>query len=1131
MRLPERTGVNLARTLILCGAVAALSVRASASSELHNFDIPAQSAGLSFPEFARQAQLQIVAPGEKLRQVHTPALHGTLTVREALAVLLQGTGLTVASETSKLIILTASVADASADKRDIAGGYETVTVTGYHASLASTVGAKRAAFGFTDSIFAEDIGKFSDSSIAEAFNRIPGITISREIDGSGVNVAIRGLGPNFTKVLLNGTQVSIASTGPTNASNPNREVDLNMFPVELFSELTANKSPQADHLEGGTAGTINIRSLRPFDRTGPHVTYVVNLTDVDSQNAPSPSGTLIVSDTIGPFGALIGVTNLSTRFFTRGYETAGWTTPLLATDGAVVQCAPAASCNTLGGGNWVIPSIVPANVTTGGLVPGAKLDQAALLALNPGLSLTQLNNMLLPRLGRPFMEKGVRSRYNGVASLEYRPSDWLRAYIDVILARTSNSFDRSDINWEVRNGAAIPIGVTVDANNVVTSGTFANANWLLEARPYREYGDFYSINPGVDWQATDLFHLSWQANASRSHFFRDAPTILLATASSAGNATGVTGAIAPAGGVTVAYDNSTGSTPSLTTNVALNDPAAFQWAGGRVNISAEKRYTYTAGTHLDLQYGGSEANLKLGFAYDEAFRDVIGYDNSQAWQNAVCGDNPNIFLPNPNSQPSCDGLSVVGNAATVNAVTGYPTYPGLGSGYSTGSAALAYRGSLIPQTQLSSYLKAGPAGFVNVDYAKFFKDSHYDLFDYPNASVATNTALGVGSGNIDEKTYGLYLEFSGENALLEHRLHYNVGLRWVDTQQTVAGPVSHSDPRNLSLVDGAYYPNVVTFVTTKRNYQSLLPSANLMAELGSDFQLRASLSRTMTRPSPNSMLPGLNFSDPAAAIASIGNPQLKPYYSFNMDLGAEYYTGGEGNIAIALFRKSISGFTVSSTQTEPFAMLAQYGVSYGGLTPTQRSGIDARGGPAAATVQLTQTANRDSDVIVRGVELSVVQPWDRLPAPFDIAGLGVMANLTIVGQGDSTAVVTGVSPISYNLIGYYEKDGVSLRLSYVFNGRQVFTDTNQNGICLPNIASGTCPAGARVYNKAYAQLDLSAGLKLARLYGPVFSDPELTLTAKNLTKSNLQTYFQYSQAVYASYQPSRTYVIALRGSF
>ena len=66
---------------------------------------------------------------------------------------------------------------------------ETVVVTGYRASLEQAAVAKRNNVNFTDSVFAEDIGKFPDTNIAESLNRIPGVTISRDSDGEGVNVS------------------------------------------------------------------------------------------------------------------------------------------------------------------------------------------------------------------------------------------------------------------------------------------------------------------------------------------------------------------------------------------------------------------------------------------------------------------------------------------------------------------------------------------------------------------------------------------------------------------------------------------------------------------------------------------------------------------------------------------------------------------------------------------------------------------------------------------------------------------------------------------------------------------------------------------------------------------------------
>src|SRR5688572_11434123 len=149
---------------------------------------------------------------------------------------------------------------------------EEVVVTGFRGSLESSTRAKRESVGFTDAIFTEDIGKFPDTNLAESFNRISGVNISRDITGEGLNVAIRGLNTNFTRVLLNGAPVAIVSTGQDNA-NVNREVDLDLFPSELFSSLTVSKTASAEMLEGGAAGTVNMCMAWPFDNEGANFTY------------------------------------------------------------------------------------------------------------------------------------------------------------------------------------------------------------------------------------------------------------------------------------------------------------------------------------------------------------------------------------------------------------------------------------------------------------------------------------------------------------------------------------------------------------------------------------------------------------------------------------------------------------------------------------------------------------------------------------------------------------------------------------------------------------------------------------------------------------------------------------------
>ena len=147
---------------------------------------------------------------------------------------------------------------------------ETVTVTGYRASLATAIDMKRNDTAAIDSIVAEDIGKFPDSNLAEAMQRIPGVTLARGDGGEGRNISVRGLGPGFTRVRLNGVEGSSQSGssdiyGGGGTTTLGRSFDFNVFPTEIFSSLTARKTPTADIEEGSLGATVDLKAPRPFD--------------------------------------------------------------------------------------------------------------------------------------------------------------------------------------------------------------------------------------------------------------------------------------------------------------------------------------------------------------------------------------------------------------------------------------------------------------------------------------------------------------------------------------------------------------------------------------------------------------------------------------------------------------------------------------------------------------------------------------------------------------------------------------------------------------------------------------------------------------------------------------------------
>ncbi len=161
----------------------------------------------------------------------------------------------------------AQEADASAPAKDTEEISE-VVVTGFRASLQNSVGAKRENIAFTDSIYAEDIGKFPDLNLAESLQRIPGVQIARDFTGEGTSVAVRGLGKDFTQITLNGSPVETASDSNIDGVSQGRGIDLVLFPTELFRQLTVSKTPVASQTEGAVAANIDLRIARPFDEKG-----------------------------------------------------------------------------------------------------------------------------------------------------------------------------------------------------------------------------------------------------------------------------------------------------------------------------------------------------------------------------------------------------------------------------------------------------------------------------------------------------------------------------------------------------------------------------------------------------------------------------------------------------------------------------------------------------------------------------------------------------------------------------------------------------------------------------------------------------------------------------------------------
>ncbi|MBC3885123.1 TonB-dependent receptor [Undibacterium griseum] len=177
-------------------------------------------------------------------------------------------GLTPIASAVALLVLGASMS-AQAQQADQSKPQE-VVVTGIRASLQQSINQKRNAESLVEVITAEDVGKMPDKNVADSLQRIPGVNVATAggtEGGFGENdrVSLRGTPSALTLTTFNGHTVSSGDWYAANISGGGRSVSYSLFPSELIGRVTVHKSSQADLIEGGAAGSVDIESRKPLD--------------------------------------------------------------------------------------------------------------------------------------------------------------------------------------------------------------------------------------------------------------------------------------------------------------------------------------------------------------------------------------------------------------------------------------------------------------------------------------------------------------------------------------------------------------------------------------------------------------------------------------------------------------------------------------------------------------------------------------------------------------------------------------------------------------------------------------------------------------------------------------------------
>lgn len=358
---------------------------------------------------------------------------------------------------------------------------EVISVVGsFRGSLASALNQKRFETGATDTIKAEDIADFPDLNLAESLQRIPGVAISR-VAGEGRQISVRGLGPDFTRVRINGMEAQ-STSGGTDAiggANRGRGFDFNTFSSDLFSELTVRKTASANVEEGSLGATVDLRTARPFDYDG--LTFAANVQAGynDQSEKIDPKGSFLFSNINDDrtFGYLISAAFSERNILDEGASTVRWN-----------------------------------NVNNFGSYRG---DAEA-------PELEQINAAFRPRLPRYDSYVHNVKRIGLASALEYRPTQETRFNLDVLYSKDDSTrqeaFMQGILNNSSLTGAMNVRDFEVDNTNTVTYASFENALIRNELRYDELSTEFLQFTLSAQHQLTDNLKIDGMIGRATSKF-------------------------------------------------------------------------------------------------------------------------------------------------------------------------------------------------------------------------------------------------------------------------------------------------------------------------------------------------------------------------------------------------------------------------------------------------------------------------------------------------------------------------------------------------------------------------------------------------------------------------------------
>jgi iron complex outermembrane receptor protein len=388
--------------------------------------------------------------------------------------------LTPAASAAAILVLSVSL-PALAQQVEKKSEPEVVIVTGIRASLQQSLSVKRNATANVEVITAEDVGKMPDKNVADSLQRLPGVNISSSAAGSGGfdendRVSLRGTAPSLTQTVINGHAISSGDWFVLDqvGGAVGRSASYSLLPSEIVGQVVVRKSPTADLIEGGVAGTIDVITRHPLDFKNP-LSMEASIQGVYST---------LAGKTDPQFSALVNWKNASNTF---GVMLQGFSEKRsLRRDGQELL-------------QWT-------QIAPGGPVATAHPDLA---------------NVWYPRLIGSSLFEQERQRKGGLIDIQFKPTKDFSAEATYFSSKLNASNYNRNFMTDMAGSGALGGGVSPDTytvrNGTLTSASFANKG--TTTTPLR-YGIVDDIVREGAYSKSDFLDLAFKYRISDSFTVR-----------------------------------------------------------------------------------------------------------------------------------------------------------------------------------------------------------------------------------------------------------------------------------------------------------------------------------------------------------------------------------------------------------------------------------------------------------------------------------------------------------------------------------------------------------------------------------------------------------------------------------